>query len=399
MIIWRSFLPCSRLNVSVQLSLLHLRIRWVITTKGIPGIISTTDQYWFCKKPSQHRLYELTCSHSDDPIIARKPIRQVFAKSASPSATRRVPVATARSIIQSSDSDDSHSAHLHKPSHGSPAKSKPSSKKPPRSAARRVILSSDSEDHSFYYSPTPLATKTNVVPQIEPPKIPRRGKKALAAAEQARRESYATQLFNDLNQTVFSGGLPSKTKLVWSKRLLTTAGRAKWHRSRDGVETSEIELASKILDSDERIRNTLSHEMCHLACWVINNNIREGHGKEFKAWAAKVTKTRSDIRISTRHTYEIAYAYEWKCEKCDKIYGRHSKSIRPDECVCGACKEGRLIPLFTQRTPKVSKASKLVATIPQGTRPLASIIWYLRRGILIRCSSQSKASFSLSQRR
>lgn len=55
-------------------------------------------------------------------------------------------------------------------------------------------------------------------------------KKGQAAAEQARREQYAEELFAELNQVVFKEGLPKETKLVWNKRLLTTAGRAKWHR-------------------------------------------------------------------------------------------------------------------------------------------------------------------------
>jgi hypothetical protein len=83
------------------------------------------------------------------------------------------------------------------------------------------------------------------------PKTPRarRSKKAEAEAEQSRREGYAQALFDDLNATVFSNELPA-VKLVWSKRLLTTAGRAKWHRSRAGVDTTEIELATKVLDCD-----------------------------------------------------------------------------------------------------------------------------------------------------
>ena len=62
-------------------------------------------------------------------------------------------------------------------------------------------------------------------------KAPRVSKKALEAAEQARREAYAQKLFDELNQSVFKGGLPESTKLTWSKRLLTTAGRARWRRS------------------------------------------------------------------------------------------------------------------------------------------------------------------------
>lgn len=69
-------------------------------------------------------------------------------------------------------------------------------------------------------------------------------------------------------------------------------------------------------------------------------------------------------------------------------YGRHSKSINPDECckranglrfasvthmplptVCGACKTGKLIPLFATRTPQKSKntsSGKMATTQPRG---------------------------------
>lgn len=200
------------------------------------------------------------------------------------------------------------------------------------------------------------------------PRIPTRGK----AEEQTRREKYAAQLFEELNSTIFDNGLPRETKLNWNKRLLTTAGRAKWHRSRDGVQTTEIELAAKILDCDERIRNTLSHEMCHLACWIINDSPKEGHGQAFKAWANKVMIKRPEIEITTRHNYEISYPFEWKCEKCSKVYGRYSKSIRPDECVCGVCKVGKLIPLFVQRAPRTPKVCKMATALPQASpRPVA----------------------------
>jgi hypothetical protein len=69
-------------------------------------------------------------------------------------------------------------------------------------------------------------TPTSSLPQ----KAPRVTKKAHAAAEQARREKYAADLFEELNRAVFKDGLPKETKMNWNKRLLTTAGRAKWHR-------------------------------------------------------------------------------------------------------------------------------------------------------------------------
>jgi hypothetical protein len=48
--------------------------------------------------------------------------------------------------------------------------------------------------------------------------------------QQAQLHTYAASLFSELNLTVFKNGLPLDTKLNWNKRLLTTAGRAKWHR-------------------------------------------------------------------------------------------------------------------------------------------------------------------------
>lgn len=58
-------------------------------------------------------------------------------------------------------------------------------------------------------------------------KTPRMTKKAQQAVEQSRREHYAQQLFDELNNRIFKGGLPEDTALKWSNRLLTTAGRAR----------------------------------------------------------------------------------------------------------------------------------------------------------------------------
>lgn len=56
------------------------------------------------------------------------------------------------------------------------------------------------------------------------------GRSALKVKEQARRQKYASDLFSELNKDVFGDRLPKETTLEWSKRLLTTAGRARWHR-------------------------------------------------------------------------------------------------------------------------------------------------------------------------
>ncbi|EPQ61122.1 hypothetical protein GLOTRDRAFT_135670 [Gloeophyllum trabeum ATCC 11539] len=242
-----------------------------------------------------------------------------------------------------------------------------STRRAPTTPRRAVsAVDSDSEDVESLPASGMLPQTPSRAGSSRTPRQPRMTKKAREAAEHAERAAYAEKLFIELNRTIFKDRLPADTELVWNPRLLTTAGKARWHKSSDGTKSASIELARKILDCEERIRFTLAHEMCHLACWIIDHDPTTGHGKNFNAWACKVMRKRPDIEISTRHNYEISYKYEWQCQKCSKIYGRFSKSINPEECVCGACREGRLEPLFTTRkrarkTPQTSVASPLAA--------------------------------------
>ncbi|KAK7694185.1 hypothetical protein QCA50_001365 [Cerrena zonata] len=193
-------------------------------------------------------------------------------------------------------------------------------------------------------------------------------KKAIKAAEQARREEYAQYEFHSLNREVFGERLPADTKLIWSKRLLTTAGRASWS-FRNGVHNTTIQLSTKVLDDDLRVTDTLGHEMCHLACWMLSDAPRENHGKIFKMWAKKMMDQRPDIEITTTHEYEINYPYQWECVDCGFVYGRYSRSIRVESSACKQCR-GALRPLFevktrTPRKPKTTAESRMAATMPR----------------------------------
>lgn len=44
-----------------------------------------------------------------------------------------------------------------------------------------------------------------------------------------------------------------------------------------------IDLSEKVLTSADRVRDTLVHELCHAAVWIIDGN-RDGHGKNWKYW-------------------------------------------------------------------------------------------------------------------
>ena len=157
-------------------------------------------------------------------------------------------------------------------------------------------------------------------------------------------------------------------KIVWSKKLNSTAGRANWKRealrtqNADGTFTTtyrhhaSIELAEKVIDDEERLHNVLAHEYCHLANFMISNIKNNPHGKEFKAWAAKTTELfeHLGIKVTTTHTYAITYKYIWACMNgdCGLEFKRHSKSIDPKRHSCGACK-GKLVQV--QPAPRKGK--------------------------------------------
>lgn len=165
---------------------------------------------------------------------------------------------------------------------------------------------------------------------------------------------------------------------------------------------ASIELATKVLSTPERLFNTLAHEFCHLAVFMIDGVTARPHGAEFKAWAKKVNESefgaggggrnrgvgKMNIRegeveweggyaveVTTRHGYEIEFRYVWVCdgvpvppggsssstggqteekgkgkekrkekgqgqgkEGCGTEYKRHSKSIDPKRHRCGLCK-------------------------------------------------------------
>ena len=145
-------------------------------------------------------------------------------------------------------------------------------------------------------------------------------------------------------------------KIIWSKKLNTTAGRANWKRetirpisANPQSSTLEapifrhhaaIELAEKVIDDEERLLNVIAHEFCHLANFMVSGIKTNPHGKEFKAWASKVSRQfrGRGIEVTTKHSYEIEYKYIWECENCGTEFKRHSKSIDPAKHRCGVCK-------------------------------------------------------------
>ena len=143
-------------------------------------------------------------------------------------------------------------------------------------------------------------------------------------------------LFKLFNTEIFDGCMPYDMKLTWSKRLNKTAGRCICKRQ--GKERwCEIELATKVLTSADRLRDTLIHEMCHAAAWIIAE-YSDGHGPIFKSWGNRAVKIFPELPLITRcHNYDIESKFSYICQDCGKNYKRHSKSIDTLAKLCGSC--------------------------------------------------------------
>ncbi|XP_063415485.1 uncharacterized protein LOC134697258 [Mytilus trossulus] len=152
------------------------------------------------------------------------------------------------------------------------------------------------------------------------------------------KEELTVKLFKFYNETIFDCKLPSNLSIVWNKRLLKTAGYCVNKTTREAVKTCQIELSIKVCDSAERTRDTLIHELCHAAVWLLNG-VKDGHGPYWKYWASKANKVHPEIAVVTRcHSYKIQTKYKYQCVDCKYEVGRHSKSLDTKRFICGKCK-------------------------------------------------------------
>ncbi|KAG8625339.1 hypothetical protein KVT40_007090 [Elsinoe batatas] len=274
---------------------------------------------------------------------------------------------------------------------------------------------------------SPSKTLAPASPSKSPIKSPKRSRAEVLARKtfDEIKEQLAIDFVAELDQTICQGQIAAATastggiKIIWSKTLNSTAGRASWKRETIRTRTPQpaltasspsprsssptppldpplptlpstapavtykhhctIELALKILTSPERLHNTLAHEFCHLATYIISGVKDRPHGPEFKAWGRKCDKAfgHKGVKVTTRHGYEIEFRYLWVCAGreglhstghgggkgdgegagagggdgegmlaydggCGREYGRHSKSIDPGKVRCRGCK-GRLV--------------------------------------------------------
>jgi hypothetical protein len=117
---------------------------------------------------------------------------------------------------------------------------------------------------------------------------------------QPERDALTAALFSEYNRTVFKSLLPPDLTIEWGPRLTRTAGltytravpaaaAAVSASQGGGVGASyvaRIVLSTKVLTSSWKLAQTLLHEMCHAAAWIVDHTNRPPHGAAFKRWGA-----------------------------------------------------------------------------------------------------------------
>uniref|UniRef100_S4RDA1 SprT-like domain-containing protein n=1 Tax=Petromyzon marinus TaxID=7757 RepID=S4RDA1_PETMA len=161
-------------------------------------------------------------------------------------------------------------------------------------------------------------------------------------------------LYKFYNETIF------KNKVWWSMLLESNRyGCACTSKTKDEKRTNcynSVDVC--LMHGTERLRDTLVHEMCHAATWLINGQ-RDGHGRLWQLYARTATLVHPELpTVSRCHTYNITFKYRYECTRCKNSIGRHSKSLDTERFVCALC-QGRFVllpPEGRDGTPVTSRA-------------------------------------------
>ena len=197
----------------------------------------------------------------------------------------------------------------------------------------------------------PSATPPSAMPpSATPPSVTASALATPRSKASKQLHALAPALYAEYNALVFGSQLPSDLPVTWSPRLLRTAGQCAFKTSRLAVgatpsateRSAAIELSSKVLDSEERLRKTLAHEMCHAAQWLLEGVQQPPHGAAFQRWARRFERAVPGMTISTCHSYDVfGGKFRWGCDGCGHEFARHSKSVDVERKCCGLCR-GRL---------------------------------------------------------
>uniref|UniRef100_A0A8D1T4P9 SprT-like domain-containing protein n=1 Tax=Sus scrofa TaxID=9823 RepID=A0A8D1T4P9_PIG len=160
------------------------------------------------------------------------------------------------------------------------------------------------------------------------------------------KDELVQKIYTLLNSSVFDKKMPEKIDIGWNKKMLRTAGLCTTGEIRypKRERYAKIEIALKVCDSADRLRDTLIHEVCHAASWLLDG-VRDSHGDAWKYYARKSNMVHPELPKVTRcHNYEINYRIHYECTQCKSRVGRYTRSLNTDRFICARCR-GSLVML------------------------------------------------------
>lgn len=107
---------------------------------------------------------------------------------------------------------------------------------------------------------------------------------------------------------------------------------------------AKIKISLKVCDSADHLRDTLIHEICHAASWLLDG-VRDSHGDAWKYYERKSNAVHPELpRVTRCHNYTINYKINYECTQCKTRVGHYTKSLNTERFICFRCR-GPLVML------------------------------------------------------
>ena len=156
---------------------------------------------------------------------------------------------------------------------------------------------------------------------------------------EVNKEELAIKLYQIFNKECFNSEMAQTIDIIWNSNLTKAAGQTKNFFTPGGIRTrkSIIELSPLVLSDSGRIRDTILHEMCHSATFLISRvSSEKPHGKVWKNWAKKAMDKFPKLpKIEVSHSYK---RFAFKCDGCDyQIKTNNDRLIDTIQTACGRC--------------------------------------------------------------
>ncbi|XP_075394496.1 germ cell nuclear acidic protein [Tenrec ecaudatus] len=168
---------------------------------------------------------------------------------------------------------------------------------------------------------------------------------------QKNKDELVQKIYNLFNSSVFDKKLPKKIDIAWNKKMLKTAGICTTGEIKHPKKQryAKIEIAQKVCDSADRLRDTLVHEICHVASWLLDGT-RDSHGDAWNYYAHKSTMIHPELpKITRYHNYTINYRIHYECIQCKTRIGRYTRSLNTDRFICANCRGSLVLLPLTRK--------------------------------------------------